>query len=95
LINQYVKLVNIIIFIVYREYDAQEHTAQEVKDEVELHLKEREILEDTLPSSVLIGPFWVTMHECGYNLNIFSRHSMISTKYNTYIISLFPEFPGQ
>jgi len=59
LINQYVKLVNIIIFIVHREYDAQEHTAQEVKDEVELHLKEREILEDTLPSSVLIGPFWV------------------------------------
>lgn len=43
----------------YREYDAQEHTAQEVKDEVELHLKEREILENALPTNVVIGPFWV------------------------------------
>ncbi|CAG2240330.1 DNAH [Mytilus edulis] len=41
------------------EYDAQEHTAQEVKDEVELHLKEREILENALPTNVVIGPFWV------------------------------------
>lgn len=36
-----------------------EQTSQEVKKEVEQHLKEKEKLEHSLPSSIVIGPFFV------------------------------------
>lgn len=36
-----------------------EQTALEVKKEVEDHLKEKESLEHSLPSSIVIGPFFV------------------------------------
>lgn len=36
-----------------------EQTSQEVKREVEQHLKEKEHLEKSLPSSIIIGPFIV------------------------------------
>lgn len=36
-----------------------EQTALEVKKEVEDHLKEQECLEKSLPSSIVIGPFFV------------------------------------
>ena len=45
--------------ILHREYDSQEHTAAEVKQEIERHLKDKEVLENSLPSSIVIGPFWV------------------------------------
>ncbi|XP_052086994.1 dynein axonemal heavy chain 1-like isoform X4 [Mytilus californianus] len=57
--EKHLELMNTDINKYVEEYDAQEHTAQEVKDEVELHLKEREILENALPTNVVIGPFWV------------------------------------
>ena len=42
-----------------RAYEGQEHTAAEVKKEVEMHLEEKEKLEATIPSNIIIGPFWV------------------------------------
>ena len=51
------------------EYEAAEHSAQEVKDEVEMHLKEKEILEQTIPSNIIIGPFWVSTESVRQNLS--------------------------
>ena len=31
----------------------------EVKQEVEMHLKEKDIIEATIPGNIVIGPFWV------------------------------------
>ena len=47
------------IFLFYRTYEAQSHSAAEVKQEVESHLQEKEILESVIPSNIVIGPFWV------------------------------------
>ena len=30
-----------------------------MKQEIERHLQDKEVLENTLPSSVVIGPYWV------------------------------------
>lgn len=42
-----------------RSHTETEQTSQEVKKEVEHHLKEKESLEHSLPSSIVIGPFVV------------------------------------
>lgn len=42
-----------------RSYMQAELTSQEVKKEVEQHLKDKERLEHSLPSSIVIGPFFV------------------------------------
>ena len=44
---------------VLREFDAQEHTAAQVKAEVDMHLAEKERLEATMPSSIVVGAFWI------------------------------------
>lgn len=42
------------------DYEKKEGTtAVEVKQEVEMHLKEKDIIEATIPGNILIGPFWV------------------------------------
>ena len=43
-----------------REYDSQERAASEVKQEIERHLADKETLENSLPSSIVIGAFWIS-----------------------------------
>lgn len=43
-----------------REYDSQERSASEVKQEIERHLQDKETLENSLPSSIVIGPYWIS-----------------------------------
>ncbi|KAK2152282.1 hypothetical protein LSH36_335g03002 [Paralvinella palmiformis] len=57
--EKYLELINLDINKFIKEYEAQNHSAAEVKQEVESHLKEKEIIEAILPSSIVIGPFWV------------------------------------
>lgn len=45
---------------VFRDYDSQERSASEVKQEIERHLKDKETLENSLPSSIVIGPYWIS-----------------------------------
>ena len=52
-----------------REYDSQEHTAAEVKAEVDRFLSEKERLENLLPSNVVIGPFYVNVEPVRKNLS--------------------------
>jgi dynein heavy chain len=41
------------------DYDSQDHSAVEVKQEIEKHLAKKEILENTIPSMIVIGPFQI------------------------------------
>ena len=52
----------------YSEYEAEEHSAQEVKKEVEMHLTEKDIIEATIPSNIVIGPFWINTDSVKQNL---------------------------
>lgn len=56
-----------IVFL-YSEYEAEEHSAQEVKKEVEMHLTEKDIIEATIPSNIVIGPFWINTDSVKQNL---------------------------
>ena len=44
----------------FSEYDSQERSAAEVKQEIERHLQDKETLENSLPSSIVIGPYWIS-----------------------------------
>lgn len=53
-------LLNGVIYIFSaRSHTHAEQTSQEVKKAVEQHLKDKERLEHSLPSSIVIGPFSV------------------------------------
>ena len=43
-----------------REYEKEEHTPTQVKQLIESHLKEKEVIESSLPANIVIGPFWIT-----------------------------------
>ena len=60
---------SLLLNFIFREYEAQNHTAQEVKAEVEMHLQEKEIIEATIPSNLIIGPFWVNTDSVRQNLS--------------------------
>ncbi|XP_078000357.1 dynein axonemal heavy chain 1-like isoform X2 [Glandiceps talaboti] len=57
--EMHLELMNLDINLYIKEYDAKEHTAAEVKKEIELHLAEKEKLENSIPSSIVIGPYHV------------------------------------
>lgn len=51
--------INVINILSARSHTHAEQTSQEVKKEVEQHLKDKERLERSLPSTIVIGPFFV------------------------------------
>ncbi|KAI3369512.1 hypothetical protein L3Q82_007723 [Scortum barcoo] len=57
--KKYLELHNSDIETLLKSHMRAEQTSQEVKKEVEQHLKEKELLEHSLPSSIIIGPFAV------------------------------------
>ncbi|XP_022110107.1 dynein heavy chain 1, axonemal-like isoform X1 [Acanthaster planci] len=58
--EQFLELMNLDINEYIKEYDSKEHTAAEVKKEIESHLVQKEILENTIPSNYTIGPFYIS-----------------------------------
>lgn len=52
----------------FSTFSNQEPTVQEVKHEVELHLKKKTNIERTIPSSIIIGPFVVNVEALRTNL---------------------------
>ncbi|KAH1168316.1 dynein axonemal heavy chain 1 [Mauremys mutica] len=52
-----------------KEYQAQCPSAQDVRKIVNLHLSEKEMLDNTLPSSIIIGPFYVSIEGVKQNLS--------------------------
>ncbi|KAM7402690.1 hypothetical protein PAMP_017906 [Pampus punctatissimus] len=57
--TKHLELYNLDIETLLKSHTQAEQTSQEVKKEVEQHLKEKECLEHSLPSSIVIGPFIV------------------------------------
>lgn len=53
---------------IYREYEEQSPSAQEVMTIVNMYLSEKENLQNTLPRSIVIGPFHVSTEDVKRNL---------------------------
>ncbi|RDD38836.1 Dynein heavy chain 1, axonemal [Trichoplax sp. H2] len=51
-----------------RQYNNSDHTPAEVKREVEKHLEEKIKIGDSIPSNLIIGPFWVSCEQVKSNL---------------------------
>lgn len=47
----------------FRQFRDEQHTASEVKEEVSFHLRMKANLEATLPTTIIIGPFFVTIEQ--------------------------------
>ncbi|XP_036367019.1 dynein heavy chain 1, axonemal-like isoform X1 [Octopus sinensis] len=58
--NKYVELCNLDVNKFISTYAETERPAVEIQEEAEKHLQEKGILEDEIPLSITIGPFWVT-----------------------------------
>ncbi|XP_078481026.1 dynein axonemal heavy chain 1-like isoform X3 [Ciona intestinalis] len=56
---KHLALHNLVVDDYIKEFDSQEHTAAQVKAEVDMHLLEKEKIEAEIPSSIVIGAFWV------------------------------------
>ncbi len=54
---------------IFSDYEATEHTAAEVKKEIETHLEQKEVLENIIPSSIVIGPFHISTETVRQNLS--------------------------
>ena len=47
----------------FSNFSNEEHTPAQVKQEIEMHLAEKENIENSIPSYVVIGPFWVACEQ--------------------------------
>lgn len=57
--KKYVDIYNLDVTNYINDFAEEEHTALEIQAEAEKHLHEKEILEENIPTSIVIGPFWV------------------------------------
>ena len=46
-----------------REYEARNEPAQKIKEEVEYHLAQQKVIESTLPSNIMIGPYHINTEQ--------------------------------
>ena len=69
-------LYDLELVIGHRTYQSENHTAAEVKQEVENHLQEKEVLENSLPSHIVIGPFYVNTD--GVRTNLAKKRKALS-----------------
>ena len=67
--SKYDKQFHPSIFVCFRDYDSTEHSAAEVKREIETHLVQKEVLENIIPSSIMIGPFYISTDSVRQNLS--------------------------
>ncbi|XP_071611851.1 dynein axonemal heavy chain 1 [Heliangelus exortis] len=67
--EKFLELNNNDIQYFLRDYEEQCPSAQEVMDIVNMHLSEKENVDNTLPSSVVIGPFHVNVEDVKQNLS--------------------------
>eukprot|EP00794_Sanderia_malayensis_P012733 gene12733-14038_t len=58
--EKYLELYNMDIKKYLEEYDKEEHTPAQVKQLIQDHLNEKEVIESSIPPNIVIGPFWIT-----------------------------------
>lgn len=54
---------------VHRAYQTRSPSASEVREVVLAHLREKEILDSSLPSSIVIGPFYINVDNVKQSLS--------------------------
>uniref|UniRef100_H0V0D2 Dynein axonemal heavy chain 1 n=1 Tax=Cavia porcellus TaxID=10141 RepID=H0V0D2_CAVPO len=67
--RKYLELNNSDVATFLKDYQTQCPSAQEVREVVLTHLKEKEILDNSLPSSIIIGPFYINVDNVKQSLS--------------------------
>lgn len=62
-------LCSLYVFSTFRTYQIQCPSAEEVREVVITYLKEKEILDNSLPSSIVIGPFYINVNNVKQSLS--------------------------
>lgn len=62
-------LCSLRVFSTFRTYQIQCPSAEEVREVVITHLQEKEILDNSLPSSIVIGPFYINVDNVKQSLS--------------------------
>lgn len=57
--EKYTNLMNLNIDQYIKDFEKNEKTFEQVRDETKMHLKEKETLEKLIPTSIVIGPFHI------------------------------------
>lgn len=61
--------LSFFLTLYFSAYGNEEHTPAQVKQEIEMHLSEKEKIENSIPSYVIIGPFWVACEQVRQTLS--------------------------
>uniref|UniRef100_A0A2K6RAQ5 Dynein axonemal heavy chain 1 n=1 Tax=Rhinopithecus roxellana TaxID=61622 RepID=A0A2K6RAQ5_RHIRO len=75
--RKYLELNNNDIASFLKSYQTQGLLAQEVREVVLTHLQEKEILDSSLPSSIIIGPFYINTDNVKQSLS--KKHKALAT----------------
>ncbi|XP_072845881.2 dynein axonemal heavy chain 1 isoform X3 [Pogona vitticeps] len=67
--EKYLELSNRDIHNLLKQYEIQCPPAQEVREIVNMHLAEKEVLDNSLPGSIVIGPFHLSVEGVRQNLS--------------------------
>uniref|UniRef100_A0ABM5FKE2 Dynein axonemal heavy chain 1 isoform X3 n=1 Tax=Pogona vitticeps TaxID=103695 RepID=A0ABM5FKE2_9SAUR len=67
--EKYLELSNRDIHNLLKQYEVQCPPAQEVREIVNMHLAEKEVLDNSLPGSIVIGPFHLSVEGVRQNLS--------------------------
>jgi len=62
------RIVVLLIFVSSRSHSKENQTPQEVKQEVLEHLREIQLIDQSIPSAIIIGPFRVNVEVIRQNL---------------------------
>jgi dynein heavy chain len=57
--DRYTHLINLQVEQYIKDYEKTEKTIEQVRDEVKMHLKEKDLIEKQVPMFITIGPFYV------------------------------------
>lgn len=67
--DKYTQLMNLNVDNYIKDFEKNEKTADQVREEVRMHLRERDALEKVIPSSITIGPFYIVTSKIRENLS--------------------------
>ncbi|XP_033612844.1 dynein heavy chain 1, axonemal isoform X2 [Fukomys damarensis] len=67
--RKYLELNNSDVSTFLKAYQTQCPSAQEVREAVLIHLQEKDVLDNSLPSSIIIGPFYINVDNVKQSLS--------------------------
>lgn len=70
-------------------YAEENHPASDIKEEINVHVKQKQLLEVNLPSSVVIGPFFVNVESLKQTL--IEKRQMLIESLLTYLAERLAE----